>query len=130
MKKFFAVAALVGGFSCASVFAQATAPAATPPAAQAEAPKTPPMPLIALPAAPTVAPPPAPTPPAVQPQVITPQPSAIITLKDGTKLEVESDNTVWVLGADGSKVTAPDGMMLMRNGLTLVVKNGKQVPYE
>jgi hypothetical protein len=48
-------------------------------------------------------------------------------LNDGSKVEFDSDNSVWVLAVDGSKSTAPDGVLTLKDGVPFVVRNGKRV---
>jgi hypothetical protein len=47
-------------------------------------------------------------------------------LKDGTKIEIAPDGVVSVVNADGTKTAAPDGMLTLRDGATVVVKSGKK----
>ncbi len=47
-------------------------------------------------------------------------------LEDGTKVSVEGD-MVSVVAADGTKTPAPDGEHKTKDGMTLVVKDGKIV---
>lgn len=47
-------------------------------------------------------------------------------LEDGTKVSVEGD-MVSVVAADGTKTPAPDGEHKTKDGMTLVVKDGKLV---
>lgn len=70
-----------------------------------------------------------PTSPPPAPAVVEP-PSINATLNDGTKIEIDADNTVWVLGADKSKTPAPDGTLTLRDGTPFVVKDGKRVAGE
>ncbi|HEU5047992.1 MAG TPA: hypothetical protein VFT64_09160 [Rickettsiales bacterium] len=49
------------------------------------------------------------------------------TLKDGTKYEVGSDNTITLINPDGSKNVAPDGVLTNKDDTTFNVKEGKIV---
>src|SRR5579871_4416522 len=48
-------------------------------------------------------------------------------LKDGTKVEIGADNSVNLVNADGTKTPAPDGTHTLKDGTTLMVKDGKKV---
>ncbi len=49
------------------------------------------------------------------------------TLKDGTKVVIEGD-MVSVVGADGAKTPAPDGVHELADGTKVETKEGKVVP--
>lgn len=46
-------------------------------------------------------------------------------LEDGTKVFVGADKTVSVVAEDGSKTPAPDGEHKLKDGMTIMVKEGK-----
>jgi|GEM_PF-6578262 len=48
-------------------------------------------------------------------------------LNDGTKIEITNDGSVNIVAKDGSKTTAPDGLLTLKDGVTLTVKGGKRV---
>ena len=54
--------------------------------------------------------------------------SALYNLKDGTKLEVDYDNSVFIVYPDGARVTAPDGVHTLPDTSVVTVKDGKKVP--
>ena len=63
-------------------------------------------------------------PPAPLPQPVTAE------LNDGSKVEFEADGAVLVVGADGTKTPAPDGVLSLKDGVPFVVKDGKRVSSE
>jgi hypothetical protein len=48
-------------------------------------------------------------------------------LKDGTKIEIGTDGTVSIMNADGTKTTAPDGVLTLKDQTTFGVKDGKKM---
>jgi hypothetical protein len=50
--------------------------------------------------------------------------SGMIELQDGTKISVEGD-MVYVVAADGTKTSAPDGEHVTKDGNTIVTQDGK-----
>lgn len=48
-------------------------------------------------------------------------------LKDGTKIEIGTDGTVSIVNADGTKTTAPDGVLTLKDQTTFGVKDGKKM---
>jgi len=48
--------------------------------------------------------------------------------KNGTKIEMDSDNSVYDVFPDGARVAAPDGVLTLIDGTTLTVKDGKRIP--
>ena len=54
--------------------------------------------------------------------------SMLYNLKDGTKLEVDYDGSVFIVYPDGARVTAPDGIQTLPDTSTVNVKDGKRVP--
>jgi hypothetical protein len=54
--------------------------------------------------------------------------SAMLKLKDGNQLERDSDGSVYIVYADGARITAPDGIHTLLGGSTVTVKGGKQIP--
>ena len=48
-------------------------------------------------------------------------------LSDGTKIEISGDNEVTAINADGTKNPAPDGVLTLKDGVTITVKGGKKV---
>jgi len=65
------------------------------------------------------------TPPAVKQEVKSE--SSADVLKDGTKIEIGSDGIVKIINADGTKTTAPDGVLTLKDETTFNVKDGKKV---
>lgn len=49
-----------------------------------------------------------------------------LELKDGTKIEVTGD-AVMVIGKDGAKTAAPDGVHTLKDDTTVETKDGKKV---
>jgi hypothetical protein len=47
---------------------------------------------------------------------------------DGSMMEIDSDNTVYKVFADGSKVSAEDGIHTMADGNSITVRNGQRIP--
>ncbi len=54
--------------------------------------------------------------------------SQIYKERDGKKLEVDSDQSAYIVFDDGARVTAPDGIHTLLGGATVTVKNGKRIP--
>lgn len=48
--------------------------------------------------------------------------------KDGKQIEMDSDNSVYVVYPDGARVAAPDGITTLMGGTTITVKDGKRIP--
>jgi len=48
-------------------------------------------------------------------------------LKDGTKIETGLDGSVTVVNVDGTRTPAPDGILTLKDGTTISVKNGNKV---
>ena len=48
-------------------------------------------------------------------------------LNDGTKIEIGSDAEVSTINSDGSKTPAPDGVLTLKDGVTITIKGGKKV---
>jgi hypothetical protein len=62
-------------------------------------------------------------------QIVSVQAPSIMTrFKDGTKVEMDSDKSVYVVFADGARVNAPDGMHTLADGRNITIKNGKIIP--
>ena len=57
-------------------------------------------------------------------------PPVIAELNDGSKVEFDADGSVMVLQADGSRTTAPTGILTLKDGTPFVVKDGKRVSEE
>jgi hypothetical protein len=55
-------------------------------------------------------------------------PSVLTRLDDGTKIEMDSDNSVYMVYPDGARVAALDGVHTLANGQTIAVKDGKRIP--
>lgn len=54
--------------------------------------------------------------------------SMVTKTKNGTKIEMDSDNSVYTVFADGARVAAPDGVTTLLDGTTITVKDGKRIP--
>ncbi len=54
--------------------------------------------------------------------------SMVTRSKDGTKIEMDSDNSVYTVYPDGSRVAAPNGVNTLMDGETITVKDGKRIP--
>lgn len=54
--------------------------------------------------------------------------SMVTQSKDGTKIELDSDNSVYVVYPDGARVAAPNGLNTLISGETITVKDGKRIP--
>ena len=69
------------------------------------------------------------TPPAAVTKITTsPAPSVITKAKDGSKIEIDSDNSVYTVFPDGARTAAPDGITTLIDGTTITVKEGKRIP--
>lgn len=55
-------------------------------------------------------------------------PSVMTRFKDGTKIEMDSDKSVYEVFADGARVSAPDGIHTLADGRNIAIKNGKIIP--
>jgi hypothetical protein len=58
----------------------------------------------------------------------SPGQSMVTRSKDGTKIELDSDNSVYTVYPDGSRVAAPNGVNTLMDGETITVKDGKRMP--
>lgn len=58
----------------------------------------------------------------------TPGKSIISKLKDGSKIEIDSDNSVYTVFPDGARVAATNGVHTLLDGSTITVKDGKIIP--
>ncbi len=54
--------------------------------------------------------------------------SVVTKTKNGARIEMDSDNSVYTVFADGARVTAPDGVTTLIDGTTVTVKDGKRIP--
>jgi len=62
-------------------------------------------------------------------QITTSPGQSIITRStNGSKIEMDSDNSVYVVYPDGARVAAPDGITTLIDGSTITVKDGKRIP--
>ena len=58
----------------------------------------------------------------------TPGKSIISKSKDGSKIEIDSDNSVYTVFPDGARVAATNGVHTLADGTTITVKDGKIIP--
>lgn len=54
--------------------------------------------------------------------------SVMAKSKEGSTIEMDSDNSVYVVYADGARTTASDGIIMLNDGTTITVKDGKRIP--
>ncbi len=54
--------------------------------------------------------------------------SVVTQFKDGTPVELDSDGTVHVVYPDGARVSAPDGVHMLKDGTSVTVENGRRIP--
>ncbi len=66
--------------------------------------------------------------PVATPIISGPPASQITRFADGTKVEIDSDNSVYRVYPDGARVAADDGIHKMMDGSTITLKDGKRVP--
>lgn len=48
-------------------------------------------------------------------------------LSDGTKIEINSEGEVTAVNEDGSRNPAPDGVLTLKDGVTITIKGGKKI---
>ncbi|HEU5048513.1 MAG TPA: hypothetical protein VFT64_11800 [Rickettsiales bacterium] len=58
----------------------------------------------------------------------TPGKSIVTKTKDGNKIEIDSDNSVYTVFPDGARVAATNGMHTLSDGSVITVKDGKRIP--
>lgn len=58
----------------------------------------------------------------------TPGHSVMTKSKSGETVEMDSDNSVYIVYKDGARTHAPDGIMTLADGTTVTVKDGKRIP--
>jgi hypothetical protein len=109
---------------------QVLTPAITSTVGQASAPVITTAPQAVAPTiTPSVAPayvPPSTVPTATTPTATPPQP-IFAKLKDGSQIKIDVDGSVYVQNNDGSQEPTPDGLLTLRDGVTLTVRGGKRV---
>jgi hypothetical protein len=49
------------------------------------------------------------------------------TLSDGTNIEIAHDGTVSTVNDKGEKSPAPDGVLTLKDGVTITIKGGKKI---
>lgn len=54
--------------------------------------------------------------------------SIMVNAKDGSKIELDSDNAVYKVFPDGARASAPDGILTLSDGTSITVKDGKRIP--
>ncbi len=54
--------------------------------------------------------------------------SQIYKQRDGKRLEVDSDQSAYIVYDDGARTTALDGIHQLLGGANITIKNGKRIP--
>lgn len=54
--------------------------------------------------------------------------SVVTRARDGGRIEMDSDGSVYSVYPDGARVAAPNGVNTLLDGQTITVKDGKRIP--